>query len=207
MTRVHAFADDALGHHDAVGLVAEIRAGRVSIPEVVDAALARTAAVNDRLNAVAYDDAAGARRRAADPHGGYFAGVPTYIKDNVDVAGMPTQRGADAWRPRPRPADGDFARMYLATGLLPLGKSQLSEFGFSASAEHPRLGPVRCPWDPDRTSGTSGPAIRAIWESLYGVDGMDVDPRRSAIPGTTPPAGLPVFGKDGSILPPARKDS
>jgi penicillin-binding protein 2 len=56
-------------------------------------------------------------------------------------------------------------------------------------------------------SGTSGPAIRAIWESLYGVDGMDVDPRRSAIPGTTPPAGLPVFGKDGSILPPARKDS
>ncbi|MCW2793247.1 MAG: Peptidoglycan glycosyltransferase [Nocardioides sp.] len=55
-------------------------------------------------------------------------------------------------------------------------------------------------------SGTSGPAVRKIWEALYGVDGMNVDPRRSAIAGTTPPAGLPTFMKDGSILPPARKD-
>ncbi|WP_432476484.1 amidase [Nocardioides sp. GXQ0305] len=162
MTRVHAFTDDALGHLDAVGLVEEIQARRVSIPEVVEAALARTAAVNDRLNAVAHDDAEGARVRAADPHGGYFAGVPTYVKDNVDVAGMPTQQGADAWRPSPRPTDGDFARMYLATGLLPLGKSQLSEFGFSASAEHPRLGPVRCPWDPDRTAGASSAGSAAL---------------------------------------------
>jgi amidase len=163
MTRVHAFSDDdALGHLDAVGLVAELRSRRVSIPEVVEAALARTAAVNGQLNAVAYDDAAGARRRAADPHGGFFAGVPTFIKDNVDVAGMPTMQGADAWQPRPRPADGDFARMYLATGLLPLGKTQLSEFGFSASAEHPRLGPVRSPWDPDRTAGASSAGSAAL---------------------------------------------
>ncbi|GAA1161762.1 penicillin-binding protein 2 [Nocardioides aquiterrae] len=55
-------------------------------------------------------------------------------------------------------------------------------------------------------SGTSGPAVRKIWETLYGIDGMTVDPARAAIPGTTPPAGLPVFMKDGSILPPARKD-
>ncbi|MCW2842179.1 MAG: Peptidoglycan glycosyltransferase, partial [Nocardioides sp.] len=55
-------------------------------------------------------------------------------------------------------------------------------------------------------SGTSGPAVRKIWESLYGIDGTNVDPQRSAIPGTTPPAGLPTFMKDGSILPPARKD-
>jgi penicillin-binding protein 2 len=55
-------------------------------------------------------------------------------------------------------------------------------------------------------SGTSGPAVRAIWESLYGIDGMDVNPSRSAIPGTTPPKGLPTFHGDGSILPPARKE-
>ncbi len=54
-------------------------------------------------------------------------------------------------------------------------------------------------------SGTSGPAVRAIWESLYGIDGMDVDPKRAAIPGTTPPSGLPTFLGDGSILPPGRK--
>ncbi|MEP9361744.1 penicillin-binding protein 2 [Nocardioides sp. CN2-186] len=55
-------------------------------------------------------------------------------------------------------------------------------------------------------SGTSGPAVRAIWESLYGIDGMTVEPSKAAIPGTTPPAALPTFMKDGSILPPARKE-
>jgi penicillin-binding protein 2 len=55
-------------------------------------------------------------------------------------------------------------------------------------------------------SGTSGPAVRKIWETLYGIDGMNVNPGRAAIPGTTPPKGLPVFMKDGSILPPARHE-
>jgi penicillin-binding protein 2 len=55
-------------------------------------------------------------------------------------------------------------------------------------------------------SGTSGPAVRKIWESLYGIDGMDVEPSKAAIPGTTPPAGLPTFMKDGTILPPAQED-
>ena len=55
-------------------------------------------------------------------------------------------------------------------------------------------------------SGTSGPAVRKIWEELYGVRGMEVNPGRAAIPGTTPPEGLPTFMPDGSILPPARED-
>ena len=66
--------------------------------------------------------------------------MPTLVKDNVDVAGMPTQAGHRRLGRPPRQADGDFARMYLATGLIPLGKTQLSEYGFSAAAEHPRLG-------------------------------------------------------------------
>lgn len=53
-------------------------------------------------------------------------------------------------------------------------------------------------------SGTSGPAIRAIWESLYGVQGEEVVPDAAAIPGTVPPTGLPTFTEDGSILPPVR---
>lgn len=52
-------------------------------------------------------------------------------------------------------------------------------------------------------SGTSGPAIRKIWETLYGVEGETVRPDRAAIPGTTPPRGLPTFMADGTILPPA----
>ncbi len=54
-------------------------------------------------------------------------------------------------------------------------------------------------------SGTSGPAVRAIWEQLYGVKGTDVKPAKAAIPGTKAPRKLPTFARDGSILPPASK--
>jgi amidase len=162
MPRVHAFGDDALGDLDAVGLAAELRSGQVSVPEVVEAAIARTERVNPELNALAHDAFDRARAEAADPRGGFFAGVPTFLKDNVDVEGMPTQQGVDAYRGAPRPVDGDFARMFLATGLIPLGKTQLSEFGFSPSAEHPRLGPVRSPWDTDVTAGASSAGSAAL---------------------------------------------
>jgi amidase len=157
MSRIGAFGDDALGDHDAVGLVDALRAGRVSAAELVEAAIARTEAVNPRLNGLAYRafDRARERARAQTPYGGFFDGVPSFLKDNVAVAGMPTMEGTDAWDPRPERLDGDFARAYLATGLVPLGKTQLSEFGFSAAAEHPRLGPVRNPWNPEHTAGAS----------------------------------------------------
>jgi amidase len=162
VTRIHAFGDDALGRLDAVGLVAAIQDGEVSIPEVVEAAIARTERVRPDLNAVAYVAYDRARAEARDPRGGFFAGVPTFLKDNVDVADMPTRQGADAYLPRPSPKDGDFARMLLATGLVPLGKTQLSEYGFSPSAEHPRLGPVRSPWDPAYTAGASSAGAAAL---------------------------------------------
>lgn len=162
MTRVHAFSDDALGDLDAVGIVEHLQAGKVSIPEVVEAAIARTEQVGDELGAVAYLDEGRARREARSPRGGYFAGVPTFVKDNVDVAGMPTMEGTDAWTPYPAKKDGDFARMYLATGLLPLGKTRLSEYGFSASCEHPRLGPVRTPWHLEHTAGASSAGSAAL---------------------------------------------
>ncbi|MDT9591844.1 penicillin-binding protein 2 [Nocardioides zeae] len=53
-------------------------------------------------------------------------------------------------------------------------------------------------------SGTSGPAVRAIWEALYGVEGETFDPSKAAIPGVVATSALPNFTEDGSILPPAR---
>ncbi|MGE0221605.1 amidase [Mycolicibacterium sp.] len=157
MDRVHAFGDDALGELDAVGMVQALRAGTVSPVELIDAAIARVEAVDPACNGLAYEafDRARTRARQPRPYGGFFDGVPTFVKDNVDVAGMPTMNGTDAWEPRPAADDGDFARAYLATGLVPLGKTQMSEFGFSASAEHPRLGPVRNPWHLEHTAGAS----------------------------------------------------
>jgi penicillin-binding protein 2 len=55
-------------------------------------------------------------------------------------------------------------------------------------------------------SGTSGPAIRKIWETLYGVRGNRVVKAKAALPGARPPAGLPVFAADGEILPPKTHD-
>jgi amidase len=163
MSRVHAFGDDALGDLDAVGLVHQMRSGDVSPTELVEAAITRTEKVNPALNGLAHEAYDRARRAATDDlAGGFFAGIPTFVKDNVDVAGMPTMHGTDAWTPRPAPADGDWARTFLATGLLPLGKTQLSEFGFSASAEHPRLRPVRNPWNPDYTAGASSSGSAAF---------------------------------------------
>ncbi len=153
MARIHAFGYDALADLDAVGLAAALRAGTVSRHDLIEAAIARAETVDPTLNGLAYRAFDSARTAA--PHGGYFSGVPTFVKDNADVAGMPTMEGADAWAPRPAPRDGDWARTYLGTGLVALGKTQLSEFGFSASAEHPRLGPVRNPWNPDHTAGAS----------------------------------------------------
>jgi amidase len=164
MARIDAFGDDALGDHDAVGLVDALRTGEVSPAELVEAAIARTEAVNPTLNGLAYEafDRARDRANAARPYGGYFDGVPTFIKDNVAVAGMPTMEGNDAWEPRPMRADGAFARVFLSTGLVPLGKTQMSEFGFSASAEHPRIGPVRNPWNADHTAGASSSGAGAF---------------------------------------------
>jgi penicillin-binding protein 2 len=54
-------------------------------------------------------------------------------------------------------------------------------------------------------SGTSGPAVRKIWEKLYGIQGEKVLPSKAALPGTTPPEQLPTFARDGSILPPSTK--
>jgi amidase len=162
VTRVHAFSDDALGTHDAVGLVEALHAGQVSVPEVVDAAIARAERAEGQLNAIAHADYVRARAEARDPRPGFFAGVPTWVKDNSLLAGMPTQEGTDAWDARPDTADGEFARLMLASGAIPLGKSRLSEYGFLPTCEHPRLGPVRCPWDPTRTAGASSAGSAAM---------------------------------------------
>lgn len=138
--------------------------GRVGRADVVEAAIARAEAVNPALNALAYAAFDVARDAAAMGTGqeAFFSGVPTFIKDNVDVAGQPSMHGTDAWEPYAAVADSEITRVVLGTGLVSLGKTQLSEFGFSAVAEHPRLGPVRNPWNTDYTAGASSSGSGAL---------------------------------------------
>ncbi|QLL09198.1 amidase [Mycobacterium vicinigordonae] len=160
MARVHAFGDDALRDLDGVALAEAIRAGELDQSAVVKAAIARAEAVDPELNALAHP--AFDRALAAGRSSGFFAGVPTVIKDNVDVAGQPTMSGTDAWQPYPARADSEVTRVVLGSGLVSLGKTRLSEFGFSAAAEHPRLGPVRNPWNTDHTAGASSSGSAAF---------------------------------------------
>ncbi|WP_297796036.1 amidase family protein, partial [Mycobacterium sp.] len=129
MRHVHAFGDDALGDLDAVGLADAIRSGRVGRAEAVEAAITRAEAVDPALNGLAYAGFQQARAAAeqagkATSEGGFFSGVPTFIKDNVDVAGQPTMHGTDAWTRWDAVADSVFTQLYRATGLTSLGKTQ-----------------------------------------------------------------------------------
>ena len=164
MRDVHAFADDALGELDAVALADAIKSGELTRAEALEAAIARTEAVNPALNGVAcqaFDEArVKASLRGSD--GEFFAGVPTFVKDCVGVGGLPTMSGSDAWVPLGAAVDSDCARLYLATGLVSLGKTQLPEFGLGASAEHPRLGSVCNPWNTDYTAGGSSSGSAAL---------------------------------------------
>ncbi|MDQ2796970.1 MAG: amidase family protein, partial [Actinomycetota bacterium] len=109
-TRVHAFTDDALGEHDAVALAALVRGGEVSADELAQAAVARARVVDPTLHAVTtpwFD----APRLAGGPKAALY-GVPTFVKDNTDVAGMPTGHGSEAFVAKPAKTDGAYARQY-----------------------------------------------------------------------------------------------
>ena len=54
-------------------------------------------------------------------------------------------------------------------------------------------------------SGSTGDAVRKIWETLYGIEGETVTPKQAAIPGVVAPKTLPTFLDDGSILPPVKE--
>src|ERR1700761_2218790 len=211
MQYVHAFGDDALGELDAVGLAEAIRAGRVGRAEVIEAAIARTEAVDPVLNGLAYAAFRQARAAAAaaPPSGAVFQGVPTFIKANVDVAGQPTMHGTDAWTPWNARADSEFTQLFTATGLTPVGKTQLSEFGFSASAEHPRLGPVRNPWNTDYSAGASSSGSGAfvaagvvpIAHANDGGGAIRIPAACNGLVGLKPPRGRLPIDKEVSRMP------
>ncbi|HVK22476.1 MAG TPA: amidase [Actinokineospora sp.] len=159
-TRVHAFTDDVLADHDAVGIADLIRRGEVSQSEVEAAAIARIRQVDPTLNAVAFE-AFDRPRRSTDRHALLY-GVPTLIKDNTDVAGMPCNHGTAAYQAKPSSSDGSYARQYMSTGMTVLGKSRMPEFGFNATTEYMDADPVRNPWHTGFSVGASSGGSAAL---------------------------------------------
>ncbi|MFJ5550091.1 amidase [Streptomyces sp. NPDC093225] len=164
-TTVHAFRDDALGEHDAVGLAAAIRRGEVGAAEAARDAAARVREVESRLRAVqvyAHDPEPTGLPAHRAGGGGAFAGVPTFVKDNTDYRGLPTGHGSAAFTPRAARRHAPFARQFLSTGVTVLGKTRLPEFGFSPSTEYEGAEPVRNPWHTGHSAGGSSGGSAAL---------------------------------------------
>lgn len=78
----------------------------------------------------------------------------------------------------------------------------ISWFGSFAPADDPRYAVVMMVTEGGTGSGTSGPSIRAIYESLFGVTGGSVNPRKSVLIDGAPSDLLPVVRADGTPVVP-----
>jgi amidase len=162
-TIVHAFCDDALADHDGVELARRIRTGELQAREVVDAAIARAQRVTPALHPIVLDCFARASEEAARPGAGAFAGVPTFVKDTINLSGLPTRFGSQALGgSRPARRNDAVAERLLAQGLVVLGKSTLPEMGFNATTEPAGGSPTRNPWSTDHSSGGSSGGSAAL---------------------------------------------
>ena len=163
--QVHA--SDELARLDAFGDAFRLSAdaiarGEVSALEATEAAIARAEALNPQLNALVVTDFERARAHAAAPGGGVFAGVPTVVKDNENVFGLPTRSGSRATPATAAAADSPFVTEYRSTGVVIIGKSTLPAFGFSASTEFDDAPPTRNPWNLDFSTGASSGGSAAL---------------------------------------------
>ena len=160
---VHSITNDAMGDFDATGLAKSIADKEVSTAEVTEAAIARAERVNPQLNAIVTESFDSARLNAKTHSGrGVFAGVPTFIKDNTDVKGLPTLFGSRAVPNKLANKNGKLTDQMLSTGLTILGKSTLPEFGITPVTESVLQGATRNPWNINHTSGGSSGGAAAL---------------------------------------------
>lgn len=169
----------------AVELSRKIHAREVSAREVMEATLARIAAVNPQINAIVSlrdGDALLAEANAADVElaegrsRGPLHGIPQAIKDLAMTAGIPTTMGSPVFARQVPEEDGiQVARIRAAGGLF-IGKTNVPEFGLGSHTYNPLFGPTRNPYDTTRSAGgSSGGAAAALAARMLTVaDGSDM---------------------------------
>ncbi|ETK31507.1 amidase [Microbispora sp. ATCC PTA-5024] len=148
-----------------------VRERRASCRETVEACLRRIEAVNPRVNAVTVTlgeraleaaraaDEALARGRPAGP----LCGVPFTVKENVDVAGSATTLGIVPLRDAVASLDAPPVAELRAAGAIPIGRTNMPEFGMRWHTENALRGPTRNPWSAGHTpGGSSGGEAAAV---------------------------------------------
>ncbi|OYY29412.1 MAG: AtzE family amidohydrolase [Azorhizobium sp. 35-67-15] len=173
-----ATADPAANPHllsaaaTAAEIAAAVQAGTVSARAVIDAALARIAAFDSKVNAFTDVTAERARARAgaldaARARGeslGPLAGVPFAVKNLFDIAGLPTRAGSKINRELP-PAtrDATLVERLEAAGAVLVGGLNMGEYAYDFTGENVHDGASRNPHALDHmTGGSSGGSGAAI---------------------------------------------
>lgn len=120
------------------------------------------------------DAAEADRKRAAGQHLPLL-GIPIAVKDDVDVAGVPTRFGT-VGDPPPATADAEVVRRLRAAGAVIVGKTNTCELGQWPFTSGPGFGHTYNPWSrrhsPGGSSGGSAAAVAAgLVPAAIGSDG------------------------------------
>ena len=132
-------------------------AGRLTSVQLVQSCLDRIAETDDRVRAWAHLDAEAAlaqaaeadRRRKAGYGLGALHGVPVGLKDIIDTADMPTERGTPVFAGRQPDADARVVELLRQAGAVILGKTVTTELAFMHPSE------TRNPHNSDHSPGGS----------------------------------------------------
>ncbi|WP_374345491.1 allophanate hydrolase [Phenylobacterium sp.] len=146
-----------------VRIAAEVSSGARSAVSVAEEALAAIAAY-DAVQAQAWicraePEAVLAQARAVDAWIAAgevlpLAGVPFAVKDNIDVAGLPTTAACPAYAYTPAVSAEVVARL-IAAGAILMGKTNLDQFATGLVGARSPYGQPRCVYNLDYVSGGS----------------------------------------------------
>jgi amidase len=152
--------------YDALGLAELVKWGKISPPELLEAAIERVEARNPAVNAVVMKLYDYGRKMIAErlPEGA-FRGVPYLMKDlTASLAGIRMTRGSKFFADTPPAAeDSEHVKRLRRAGLVIFGRTNTCELGLSLTCEPRQYGPTKNPWDLTRISGgSSGGAAAAV---------------------------------------------
>ena len=157
-------------YRTAVDLVQALAARQISARELLDAAIARIEKLDGTINAVVVRDFDRART-AADAADAALAGgdrrpllgLPMTVKEEFNVAGLPTTWGITKfhdWRPD---EDALAVQRLKAAGAVIIGKTNVPENLSDWQSYNPVYGTTNNPWDVKRTpGGSSGGSAAAL---------------------------------------------
>jgi aspartyl-tRNA(Asn)/glutamyl-tRNA(Gln) amidotransferase subunit A len=151
-------------------LSAALAAKKISSVELTKLFIARTKALNPRLNAFITldEDRSLAQARVADErrsagNAGPLTGIPVAHKDIFCTKGVLTTCGSKMLANFVSPYDAHVIERFGAAGAVLLGKTNMDEFAMGSSNETSFFGPVRNPWDATRVpGGSSGGSAAAV---------------------------------------------